>query len=404
MRFVADLSKGILGQADSFDLWNSIVSQIPDSVLLKKNVKILNISCGHGTEADMIVKRMKSLGRSSNDIKEAIWLLDKYHVFTNRAKRKGYTNVLTVDFLEWKTDMKFDVIVGNPPYQGDQAHGLKIWPTFTVKALELLKDNGHIGWVIPSGWLESNNAQMKKVRTLLTTECNLLTVNRNANDHFNVGQDILSFNAEKSSYNGQTTYIEGNDSLVIDLRQGMVKSEDDLIIDSILDKVVNSPDDRLDLLDEYLPSSEVSKNKTTEYKHPIIYSTANQGFTKVRLKNAGQLKLALNLSSSFYNSKAADKNMPITTDAIGSLMCYLPVSSVAEGEAIRNYLCTKLIRFVAHFYKRKNTGFNHAVRQRKLPKLSLINPKTKKAWTDNDIYSYFNLTPDEIDYVECSIK
>jgi hypothetical protein len=61
-RYLTDFSKGILGQPDSVDLWTEIINHIPDEILLKPDVKILSVACGHGTEAVLIANRMLALG------------------------------------------------------------------------------------------------------------------------------------------------------------------------------------------------------------------------------------------------------------------------------------------------------------------------------------------------------
>ena len=136
MRF--DLSKGILGKPDSTDMWETIISNISDELLLKKNLKILCVACGHAAEAKVIAKRMLALGRTIQEVKDSIYLLDKYSIFTKDAIRKGYTNVIQADFLEWETDMIFDVVVGNPPYQDGSKEGgqNKIYNQFSKKAIE----------------------------------------------------------------------------------------------------------------------------------------------------------------------------------------------------------------------------------------------------------------------------
>lgn len=380
-------------------LVNLILDQIPEDLII--NGVILDPAIGGGQFVKEIERRKRAAGKTEKEIKATVFGIEEnilrrdYSV--NKHKLAGtysIENFLEKDF----NNMKFDVIVGNPPYQGDQKHAYKIWPTITNKALKLLKPNGYIGWVIPSGWLESNNAQMKKVRTQLTSHYNLLSINRNANNYFNVGTDILNFVATHSKYTGHTVYVEGSEQEVIDLRHGLPKTADDLMIENIISKVVDSDDPRLDLKDEPIPSSEVQPTATAEYCYPIIYSTANRGYTKNKLANDGQLKLAVNLSSSYYSDKTADNNMPITTTAIGALMCYIPINNAAEGQMIKSYLSSKLIRFVALLYKRKNTGFNHAVRQRRLPQLDL------KIWTDQEVYQHFGLTQQEIDYVESIVK
>ena len=380
-----------------------MLDQLPDSVWSSQTSTFLDPAVGGGQFVRAIEQRLRERGHSDANIRSRVFGFEESELHIRFAVNKyslvgQYAKMPYNKFFELDHSMKFDVIVGNPPYQGDQAHGLKIWPTFTVKALGLLSQNGYIGWVIPSGWLDSNNAQMKKVRLMLTTNFNLINIDRNSTNYFNVGQDILSLVANNTKYIGKTNYIDGNGVETIDLRNGLTKSSDELMVDQILNKVIHSEDERLELLDEHLPSSEVKESKTKEYPYPIIYSTANRGFTKVKMKNAGQLKLALNMSSSFYSDKTTDNNMPITDDAVGALMCYLPINSIDDGTKIKSYLSSKLIRFVAHFYRRKNTGFNHAVRQRKLPKLKIKN------WTDQEIYKHFGLTQEEIDYVEANVK
>jgi hypothetical protein len=49
--------------------------------------------------------------------------------------------------------MKFDVVIGNPPYQGTHKKASKLWPKFYEKGFELLKNNGVLCFVAPATWL-----------------------------------------------------------------------------------------------------------------------------------------------------------------------------------------------------------------------------------------------------------
>lgn len=147
LRFVTDMTKGIMAAADPLHLWDLVTSKVSDELLMKPGVRILNIACGYCTEADVLVARMKKLGVSDVQIKKSIYVLDKFQVFTNRATRRGYLNVVTADFMAWETDMKFDLVIGNPPYSA----GLHL--EILKKALTVLTKDGQLLFVHPAEWL-----------------------------------------------------------------------------------------------------------------------------------------------------------------------------------------------------------------------------------------------------------
>lgn len=207
MKFATDLSKGILGGPDSPELWSDITSHIPDSVLLKPNVKILSVACGHGTEAAIIVKRMLALGISKKKVNDAMWLIDKYHVFTNAVTDMGFKNVITVDFLEWKTDMKFDVCLMNSPY----TKGAKLLYTyFFKKGLDLANT---VVSVMPldltSGHdkLKFHNQRVEKHNSFIS---------ENVSGYFNVGLNNIHYViASRSTCNEVIEKINSLESLPI---------------------------------------------------------------------------------------------------------------------------------------------------------------------------------------------
>jgi hypothetical protein len=201
MKFVTDLGKGILGQADSVVLWTDILANIPDSVLLKPNVRILNIACGHSTEAILIAKRMLALGISKEDIQNSLYLIDKYNVFTSHAKSNyGFKNVITADFLTWKTDMKFDVIVGNPPFnKGD----ILLYPAFFKKSLEMAQT---VVMIMPTD-IESQQVRLKNHNKLIKKH--MISISKNITDSFNVGiPDMRYVIASNTISNTEVAYID----------------------------------------------------------------------------------------------------------------------------------------------------------------------------------------------------
>ena len=105
-------------------------------------------------------------------------------------------NIINEDFLLTETDILFDYIVGNPPYNADgikkvptnsihqkKNDGRTIWIPFVKQAVSLLKPDGYLAFIIPSIWMKPDKAKMyhyltsyklEKIRCLTNTETNRL--------------------------------------------------------------------------------------------------------------------------------------------------------------------------------------------------------------------------------------
>ena len=57
---------------------------------------------------------------------------------------------------EVKAELKFDYVVGNPPYQGE--NHLQLYPDFYEQAKTIVKDDGVVCMIFPSGWQEPKTA------------------------------------------------------------------------------------------------------------------------------------------------------------------------------------------------------------------------------------------------------
>jgi len=210
MKFVADLGKGILGTADSPELWSDIVGRYPDEMLTDPDAKFLNLACGHLTEACLLVKRMMALGVSVQEANSKIYVLDKYSTFTNAAKMQGYQNVIQADFTEWETDMKFDGILTNPPYQDQGGHNT-LYPKFYNKAVSLLKEDGIIAMICPPAILPGIWG-LKNVDSIKMTdpiEIVYVDVSNDVKEYFpGVGSDFCWFMSKNAPSNNDSVEVK----------------------------------------------------------------------------------------------------------------------------------------------------------------------------------------------------
>lgn len=141
----------------------------------------------------------------------------------------------TIAQLE-KEHMKFDVIIGNPPYSEDSgARNVKLWIDFIKKALSLKPTD--IFFVTPDAIISDRCSNGKYIRNkILESNYEFVSVNRHPRELFNVGVDTCDWRISNS---GQYNSI---DPVIIKTKDLM-----DDITSSILDKVANNSRPKLKL-------------------------------------------------------------------------------------------------------------------------------------------------------------
>lgn len=177
---VADVEKKTLGEVMTpITLVEQMLDTLPSEVWSNPNLKWLDPCAGVGTFPSIVVQRlMKGLEnvipnpekRYGHIIENMIYvceLQDKNLFVFNCVFDLGdsnATNSYCGSFLDENFDNhmknvwgveKFDIVIGNPPYQTSNEGQTKtnpIWDRFVEKSLNILIDGGYLNMVHPSGW------------------------------------------------------------------------------------------------------------------------------------------------------------------------------------------------------------------------------------------------------------
>jgi hypothetical protein len=176
--------------------------------------------------------------------------------------------------------MKFDVVLGNPPYQikvGPKKTE-PIWDKFVFKSLELCKDNGFISLIHPSGWRNVDGRFKNVQNELKKYKMNWLSIN-------SIEEGIKVFGAQIRFDVYVLQKIEDSDGLTtIEFQDGEVEMVNiktmDFIPNGNLQLVnrifANGDEESIKIL--YSRSSygsdksNTSKEFSDEYQHPCVYS------------------------------------------------------------------------------------------------------------------------------------
>ena len=331
---------------------------------IEKHHKVLNIAGGVGVFIDSLFKQHKNIRRSN------IYYIEKdpfkVKFFRKINEKFGLIpdiNIYCGDILkptkEIKklTDMKFDVIVGNPPYQNSENQRSPLWQEFMVKSIELCKEDGYISLIHPSAWRKPEHKLFNLVKT---KDLQYLEIH-NQNDGkkvFGAGTRYDWYILKNSEYSGKTEIVdERGDQLEIDIRNW--KFLPNYMYDTFDKLFAKSGDETCEVIHSRSMYGNDKPNMSTEknhiFKYECIHSTGATGikylYSNINNGHFGIKKVIF--------GKASPENaiFDINGDYGVTNNCFaIPVISDEDGQQLMQFIQTELFNDIIN--STKTAGFS----------------------------------------------
>ena len=216
--------------------------------------------------------------------------------------------------------MKYDLIIGNPPYQsvneGERNIGAPLWPQFIEKGMEMLVDGGILAYVTPATWM--NKAKSGAWKTI--SQYDLQKVTSNVHEYFpnvDIPNGISTIIMKKAPYSG-VTLIDGE--FEIDFHNDEMPVNSKLLSKENLEKFKSLMSVKLNVevfsgpTKPSINSDSYSEKKTRKHQYETYYSGRQDRrsiWCDEPIGHYGEWKLVVSCSGAFY------KTMEITDKGVG---------------------------------------------------------------------------------------
>jgi hypothetical protein len=424
--------KELYGEINTpFSFINKMLSIIPSDKFSNKHYKWLDAGSGHGNYSlclfFILFKSLKEVipneeERKEHIIKNMIYMVEynKDNIPFLREKFGNKANIIESNYLEWKSNLKFDFIIGNPPYNfngvkkvptknnvNKKEDGKTIWCEFIKRNISLLTDNGIMNVLIPSIWMKPDKAGMYEL--LLKYDISKLhTLNANETNKtfgFHVQTPTCYFLLTKRENEGKIELFDSlkNNYETLILRENMPIPLDFLSIVNKFLKITNKygklnviktnlPRKDTQLINHFSPLFKFENVKTTKLnKEKQPYLEINYSNEPLMFHGEPKLIMAHKMYGFPYLDQEGKYGISTRDNYI------IKNKSIKQLELIKEFLSTELILFLFETTRYRMRYLEKYVFEF-IPDFSNIPEKILK--NKKSIYDLIDIKPDEKEFIE----
>jgi len=363
-------------------LVNEMVAKLPDELFSSDSTTFLDPSMGGGQYVSAIENRLRTHGHTDKNIKSRVFGVEKNMLRVNYAIKK---NKLVGTYSVDKSDvpsilicsMKFDCIVGNPPYQTQtDGNSRPIWHLFVESSINTLEDGGYLCYVHPSGW-RNVEGKFKNTGNLLALKDVQYLEIHNEKDGMNTfgAETRYDWYVMKNIPSKNKTIVKFQDNEIRQVDLSSLPFIPNGEFDKISDLLAKNGEDKCNVLyscEYHTQRDYINDEKTQKFKYPVIYTVANKDkltfkYSSVKRGHYGEPKLIWSngriisigshvdgtgeyaLTQFSYALLDDAKNLPIIKKVFDSPSFRNLMEHCAVGELSLNYKVLALFR--KDFYK-----------------------------------------------------
>jgi len=379
-----------------------ILDKIPEDLWSKKNLKILDPCAGNGNFSFIAYNKLIPYHSKKDILENILYFNDINEDRLNNIKdvfcsNEYKLNISKSKFEDYKPDIKFDAIIGNPPYAKILDNGKRasknhnLIKDFIELALNLLNSNGYLAYITPDNWMSISDRN-----TLITRITELQII------HLDIHSAKKYFPKVGSSF---TYYVIQNNPFYKDINisgvyngeyyNSQVKSEVkhyiplfyNKIVQSILSKTIDKDNTKFIIksssdLHRYTKKNLISNTQDDEFRFKLIHTPTQICYANRPHKFQSNWKVFIP-TTTYYSKMFIDECG--MTQSILFLIC----SSKNEAVKLKNILLHPLFQFIISITRYGN--FNN---QRIIQKLPFYDGDYDK------LYEFFNITNDEIELIK----
>lgn len=198
------------------ELVSEMLDQLSAELWTSSTTTFLDPAMGSGQFVSAIERRLAAHGHSADNIAARVSGYEDNRLLIDLAKNLHglvgqYSKVSYNESLQDGDNMKFDVIIGNPPYQkeNNSAKRWTLWELFVEKSLGM---GSIVAMVVPQS-LTSPGKTFEMIRS----KCTVLNID--VSKHFNVGSTFCYFVADERGNGGKTRIVTDDAEYTQDIRQ-----------------------------------------------------------------------------------------------------------------------------------------------------------------------------------------